>query len=92
MGIRVAFDQYIVQKVGDVGDFAEKIVAIEKNGRLVQRDRQSLEAAQELGSAASHRAHAPAPEERSYLVDILESGLHRETLGSKAKSRSSEIK
>jgi hypothetical protein len=75
MGTRTIVDMVILDKVGDIGSFQEKLKALEKLGFIGQKNREFLTAALDAGSAAAHRGHVAKPEEVEHVMDIIENLL-----------------
>ena len=75
MGARTVVDLVILDKVGDVGSFGEKLAALENQGYVGRRNREFVSAALEAGSAAAHRGVAPDIADLNRVMDIVESLL-----------------
>ncbi len=75
MGTRAIIDMVILDKVGDIGTFREKLKALEDQGFIGAKNRKFLAAALEAGHAAVHRGHIPKQEEVSNVMDIVENLL-----------------
>lgn len=75
MGARAIVDMVIVDKVGDVGTFAEKLEALEQKGFVGTKNRKFLATVLNAGSAAAHRGYTPKPEELQHVMDIIENLL-----------------
>lgn len=75
MGARTLVDMMILEKIGDVGGFKEKLKEWEKRGFVSSRDREALYVALEVGNAAAHRGHAPTKSEVHDVMDIVEAML-----------------
>ena len=75
MGARTLVDMMILEKIGDVGGFKEKLGELEKEGFISSRSREMLYAALEVGNAAVHRGHAATKSEVQDVMDIVESML-----------------
>jgi hypothetical protein len=75
MGARTLVDMMIVEKIGDVGGFKEKLKELEKEGFVSSRNREALYAALEVGNAAAHREHAATESEVQAVMDIVETML-----------------
>jgi len=75
MGARTLVDTLVVEKVGDVGTFEDKLREMEKQGFISRANREVLSAAFDAGSATSHRSHAFSPEEVDSVMDIVENML-----------------
>lgn len=76
MGARTLIDMLMVEKVGDVGTFGDKLKKLEALGFISSHNREVLSAALDLGSAVSHRGHVPNPEDANAVMDIVENLLH----------------
>lgn len=72
-GARTALDLLIVDKIGDVGSFQEKLKKLETDGYINSTDRELLDAVTEAGNAAAHRGYAPDEKLLNHVIDILES-------------------
>jgi len=90
MGARAVLDMVLVQQVGDVGSFQNKLQGLEKAGVIGGKNRAILEAALDAGSAASHRGYQPSTEDINAVMDILENLLqalyHLESLAKSLKN------
>lgn len=75
IGARTVVDLVILDKVDDVGSFAEKLTALESQGYVGRRNREFISAALEAGSAAAHRGVAPDIADLNRVMDIVESLL-----------------
>ena len=75
MGIRAVVDVAILEKVGDIGSFAEKLTSLERKGFVGQRQKDFLSAVLDAGNAAVHRGHAASAQELEYAMDIVENLL-----------------
>ena len=77
MGARAMLDMAIVDSVGDVGTFHEKLDALQSKGLIGERQREFVEAALEVGHAAGHRGHCPSAESLNLAMDIVENILQQ---------------
>jgi len=75
MGARALVDMVILEKIGDVGTFKDKLKGMEKAGYIGSQGRDILYTALDLGSASAHRGHAPTPSEVQSVMDIVENML-----------------
>lgn len=75
MGARALVDMLIMEKVGDIGGFKEKLNGLEKAGFVNSRGRDVLYAALDVGNAATHRGHAATASEVEAVMDIVENML-----------------
>jgi hypothetical protein len=76
MGARTLLDMLMVEKVGDVGTFNQKLRKLHNAGFVGVHNVEVLEAALDVGSAAAHRGHAPKASEVNAVMDIVENLLH----------------
>lgn len=75
MGARTLVDMAILDKVGDVGTFEQKLKALEHQGFVSRRNREILDAALDAGNASAHRGYKFKPEEVNQVMDIVENLL-----------------
>ena len=75
MGARTAVDMVLLDKVGDLGSFAEKLQKLEQAGFVSRHSREFLAAALDTGHAAAHRGHEPTEEQLNHVMDIIENVL-----------------
>jgi hypothetical protein len=75
MGARTVVDLVILDKIGDVGTFQEKLAQLEKKGYVGKKNQEFLGAALEAGNAAAHRGLALKPDELNHVIDIVENLL-----------------
>jgi hypothetical protein len=87
MGARALIDMVILQEVGDAGSFAQKLTKLQKNGFLSEVNKGILQAALEVGNAASHRGYRPESNQINTVMDIVEHLLHSTIL----KKESAEL-
>jgi hypothetical protein len=76
MGARTLVDMLMVDKVGDIGTFDEKLKKLEGMGVISPDNREVLSAALDVGHAAAHRGHAPNFDDVNAVMDIVENLLH----------------
>jgi hypothetical protein len=86
MGIRGTLDLVMIEKIGDIGRFDEKVDAFQKAGYLSGRQRHVLDILIEAGSAAVHRKWVPSPCEIAALLDITNSIIETAYLHDKRAS------
>ncbi|WP_299599694.1 DUF4145 domain-containing protein [uncultured Microbulbifer sp.] len=86
MGTRTLLDLYMNEQVGDVGGFAKKLQVLEDSGQISKPNKSTLEAALEVGHAASHRGHKAKTSEVNQVIDIAENLLQGYLLTSGAES------
>lgn len=75
MGARTLVDMLILEKVGDVGGFKQKLDELEAQGFIGAKQVEVLDAALDAGGAAGHRGHIPSVSEVNAVMDIVENLL-----------------
>jgi hypothetical protein len=75
MGARTIIDLVLLDKVGDVGNFGQKLQALEAQGYVGRKNREFVSAALDAGNAAAHRGVAPDLADLNRVMDIVESLL-----------------
>ena len=75
MGARTLVDMAILDKVGDVRTFDQKLKALEDDGYVSKRNREVLDAALDAGNASAHRGHQFNSEAVNQVMDIVENLL-----------------
>ena len=77
VGARTALDMMIVEKIGDIGTFQQKVDSLEKQGYITLQERDLIEAVTEAGNAAAHRGYSPDAKNLQDVINILEALLHK---------------
>src|SRR5262249_24106305 len=77
VGARTVLDILIVDKIGDIGTFKDKIKKLQSDGHIIAHDRELIEAVTEAGNASAHRGFSPDASDLSELMDILEALLRK---------------
>jgi hypothetical protein len=90
MGSRALVDLYMNEQLGDVGGFAEKIKRLEADGLISKPNKAVLEAALEVGHAATHRGHKARANEVNQVIDIVENLLQSHVLAASADNLKSK--
>jgi len=85
-GIRTVIDRLIVEKIGDVGSYKNKVIALEKKGIIDSEEKEMLFAVIDAGSASAHRGFSPTKKIITQMTDIMEKMLHRIYIESKDKA------
>ncbi|GBO55758.1 hypothetical protein APA_3908 [Pseudanabaena sp. lw0831] len=75
MGARTVIDMFILDKIGDIGTFEEKLKKLVDGGYLGSKQRDILKVVLDAGSAAAHRGYNPSPEDLNHVIDVVESLL-----------------
>ncbi len=75
MGARTLVDMAILDKVGDAGNFQQKLEALQDQGFIGKRNREVLAAALDAGNATAHRGHTFKSTEVNQVMDIVENLL-----------------
>jgi hypothetical protein len=71
-GMRTALDLLIVEKIGDIGRFKDKIGRLYSEGMIDSDEQDVLLAVIDAGSASTHRSYRPDDEAINRMMDILE--------------------
>jgi hypothetical protein len=72
MGVRAVLDMAMNRLVGDVGNFAQKLDACERNGHLSVSQKSHLNTVIEAGNAAAHRGFTPSEQDVTTLLQVME--------------------
>jgi hypothetical protein len=72
MGARAVVEHVVNEKVGDKGTFDKNLDGLVGAGFLSQRNKESLSAAIDAGSAAIHRGFQPSDDDVNHVMDIVE--------------------
>ncbi len=72
IGLRTLIETVMVDKVGNEGGFAKKLLKFQKAGHITTTHAQLLEIVLDAGSAAIHRAHFPNKEDIKTCVEVVE--------------------
>lgn len=86
MGSRLLIETFILEKVGDVGTFKNKLGNLLTEGYISKRQKEFLDSALDAGNAASHRGYNPDEQTIKDTMDIVENLLQSEILERKAKT------
>ena len=84
-GIRTLLDIYIIQKIGDVGTFKQKLDKLVSSSIITSSKAEVIEAAIDAGNAAAHRGYKPDSETLLKVLDIVENLLQSEIVDRNAK-------
>jgi predicted transport protein len=76
-GSRTLIDRLIVLTVGDRGNFAKGLLALQDEGKLSLHEREILNPVVDAGNAAAHRGWAPTKEQLAIILDTVEGLIHR---------------
>lgn len=90
MGARALVDLYMIEKLGDIGGFAQKIKRLETDGLISRPNKEVLDAALEIGHAATHRGHKARADEVNQVIDIVENLLQSHVLAASAENLKSK--
>src|SRR5260370_10816818 len=72
MGIRALLEQVMIQKVGDLPTFDQKLDEFQKQGYISAIQRDAMRATLDVGDAAMHRAFLPTEQDLTLALDIVE--------------------
>ena len=91
MGIRAVLDQYLVEKVGDIGNFPTKLKNAVQLGFLSAKQLELIGPALDAGHAASHRGYHPTSDTLLYCLEVVENLLHQDELAKATNDVSTQI-
>jgi len=77
VGARTVLDLLILDKIGDIGSFKQKIQKLEDDGHITNAEAQLIDAVIEAGNASTHRGYAPITKDLNHVMDILEAILDK---------------
>lgn len=77
IGCRTALDIAIVEKIGDVGRFADKLTQLLSANHISVDEKDLLLAVFDSGDASAHRGFKPEPKDIVTMLDIVERLLHK---------------
>ncbi|NGF75859.1 DUF4145 domain-containing protein [Fluviicola sp. SGL-29] len=86
MGARTLLDMFIVEKIGDVGTFKQKLEKLVSEKHISEASKKLLGIALEFGNATIHRGYVPTKEDLNSVLDIIENVLHSEVLSGKSEA------
>jgi hypothetical protein len=91
MGVRTIIDMFVLDKIGDIGTFQQKLQALVDDGYLGGQQKDILNVTLEAGNAAAHRGYKPSSEVLSHAVDVVESLLQSYALEKMSHSIKAKI-
>jgi hypothetical protein len=91
MGVRTIIDMFVLDKIGDVGTFQQKLQTLVDGGYLGSQQKDILNVALEAGNAAAHRGYKPSSEVLSHVIDVVESVLQSYALEKVSDSVTAKI-
>jgi hypothetical protein len=91
MGARTVIDMFVLDKIGDVGTFKQKLQALVDGGYLGSQQQDILNVALEAGNAAVHRGYKPSVEVLTHVIDVVENLLYLYALAGASNSVKSRI-
>ncbi|MBB5273920.1 DUF4145 domain-containing protein [Quisquiliibacterium transsilvanicum] len=86
MGCRTLVDMFALERIGDVGGFAQKLEKLQNEGYLSSHDKLLIKQAVEVGHGATHRREAPSERECLAVLEITEHLIHKLALASHAET------
>jgi hypothetical protein len=75
MGARTLIDLFILDKIGDIGNFTVKMAELQKKGFISKEQNEYLAAALDTGHAVVHRGFKPSDDIVNKVLDIIENLL-----------------
>lgn len=91
IGSRTLLDMYIVEKIGDIGNFKQKVEKLLHEGFISKSQKDFLSIALEYGNAATHRGYKAEVEEVNKVLDIIETLFREEALKTETSSLKKSI-
>lgn len=91
MGARTMIDMFILDKIGDIGTFQQKLDALVDRGYLASQQKDILSVALEAGNAAVHRRYKPSSEVLNHVIDVVETLLQSYALEKASDSVKNKI-
>lgn len=79
-GIRTLLDIYIVEKIGDTGNFKQKINKLIESNIITRSKAKVLEATIDAGNASAHRGYKPDQKTLFQVLNIIENLLESEII------------
>jgi len=76
-GARTALDQLIIEKIGDAGNFKDKVDKLVANKIIDDTEGVMLLAVIDAGSASAHRSYRPDQDKINHMMDILEAIFYK---------------
>jgi len=76
-GTRTAIDKLIVDQIGDIGRFDEKLDKLVEDKIVDVDEKAMLEAVIDAGSASAHRSFRPDEESIGHMMNILETIFYK---------------
>lgn len=76
VGCRTALDMAVVEKIGDVGGFREKLADLVQQKHISGDEQELIRAIIDSGDAAAHRGFQPQLKQMHVLFEILERVLY----------------
>lgn len=80
IGARTLLDMYIIEKIGDIGTFKQKMDKLLDERYITKSQKEFLSIALEYGNAAAHRGYHADLEEVNKVLDIIEALFREEAL------------
>lgn len=71
MGMRALLDNVMVERVGDIGGFEEKLKEFAKNGYVTEQHADILRTVLDAGHASMHRTYFPNADDLNTCADVI---------------------
>lgn len=92
MGIRALIDRFMLETVGDMGSFEQKLLAMQHQGIISAHDKRRLRVIIDAGNAASHQGTAFGPRRIHDMLNCVEALLRAHwVLGPRLRELEAEI-
>lgn len=76
IGLRTLLDTVMVEKIGDAGNFQEKVKCFTKEGYVTPKMADALNHVLDAGSASAHRAYFPSKADLTTCVELVKHLMH----------------
>jgi hypothetical protein len=76
IGLRTLLETIMVEKIGDIGGFAEKVKRFTEDGYVTPKMSEALSHVLNAGNASAHRAYFPSREDLITCVELVKHLMH----------------
>lgn len=76
IGLRTLLETIMVEKIGDIGTFSEKVKRFTKEGYVTPQMSEALSHVLDAGNASAHRAYIPSREDLMTCVELVKHLMH----------------
>lgn len=76
IGLRTLLETIMVEKIGDIGSFANKVKRFTEEGYVTPKMSEALSHVLDAGNASAHRAYFPSSEDLMTCVELVKHLMH----------------